>query len=492
MKKRIFKTLFLVVSSLCVIFASQAVLADNENGYDYTISSGEATITAFPGYRGEKNVVIPDTLGGCPVVAIESISRSLDPVQTLVIPNTVTYIGDNCFYSWSHLEQITWPENLTHIGDNAFYRMGRVTSIELPNSVEHIGTLAFSESYCVTDILIGENVEFIGDGAFSGCSTIENISVDSKNNNFVISDGSLYSAEKDRILLYPTASQSTSFAIEPTVKTIGHGAFWCASFLREISIPESVSAIGANAFWSCSALESIDIPNKVTRIEDGTFNFCESLKSVSLPDSVTYIGEYAFAVCKSLEEIKLPSSLETLGNWVFSDCIAMKELVIPDGIKNIPACIVSYGGVKDLYIPATVTTMDMYSFFFSPVTDIYYTGTMEEWNEIEGVTDAVELGYDITVHFNHNPIAAHTHLSVTSDGTEHTVKISKKNFDNSANAIVVGYNSGKTAQITVESFSGDTVTATLTGIMDTFKSITVESLGNLKPLCASEIKKITN
>jgi hypothetical protein len=68
-----------------------------EELYDYTISNGEATITRYLGPGGD--IVIPDTLGGEPVTAINARfpSSGVARITSVVIPESVRTIGERAF-----------------------------------------------------------------------------------------------------------------------------------------------------------------------------------------------------------------------------------------------------------------------------------------------------------------------------------------------------------------------------------------------------------
>ncbi|MBR3596371.1 MAG: leucine-rich repeat protein [Clostridia bacterium] len=108
-------------------------------------------------------------------------------------------------------------------------------------------------------------------------------------------------------------------------------------------------------FLSCWSLIDIIIPNEVTIIERGTFCECTSLTNITIPNPVTSIGPSAFSVCDSLTAIKIPVSVTSIDNYAFN------------GSRNL--------------------------------TDVYYSGTEEQWNEITiGEYNDELLG--ATIHFS--------------------------------------------------------------------------------------------
>ena len=68
-------------------------------------------------------------------------------VFDLVIPETVTCIGNYAFYYCSGLGMITFSEGINSIGYYAFYHCSGLTSVTIPNTVTWIGDDAFSGSH---------------------------------------------------------------------------------------------------------------------------------------------------------------------------------------------------------------------------------------------------------------------------------------------------------------------------------------------------------
>ena len=85
--------------------------------------------------------------------------------NSYAIPNSVTNIGDNAFYSCSKLESITIPNSVTSIGDYAFGSCA-FESIIIPNSVTYIGSNAFHYCANLTAITIPNSITNIGNSAF--------------------------------------------------------------------------------------------------------------------------------------------------------------------------------------------------------------------------------------------------------------------------------------------------------------------------------------
>ena len=182
----------------------------------------------------------------------------------VVIPNSVTSIGDYAFYGCTGLTSIEISNSVTSIGRSAFYGCKGLTSIEIPNSVTKIGIAAFNGCTSLASINIPNSVMNICAWTFSECRSLTNLNI-------------------------------------PFVMGIGYAAFENCYCMTNINLPNSVDKIGVYAFKGCTSLESIEIPNHVTIIDDFAFKDCTSLKNIKMPSSVTSIGERAF---KGLPKVK--------------------------------------------------------------------------------------------------------------------------------------------------------------------------------------------
>ena len=317
-----------------------------------TIGNGVTSIGqgAFSSCSGLISVHISDIAAWCnidfgdsasnPLLYAEHLYLNGEEVKDLVIPNSMTSIGNYAFDSCKGLTSVTIPNSVTSIGESAFSFCTGLTSVTIGNSVTSIGDCAFWVCSGLTSVTIPNSVESIGYNAFAGCSGLTSIVVeegnivyDSRNKcNAIIetATNTLHNGCKTTIIpngvtsigrnAFKGCSDLTSITIPNSVTSIGTGAFGGCSGLTSVTIPNSVTSIGMAAFQSCDGLTSVTIPNSVTSIGAGGFNSCSGLTSVTIGNSVTSIGEYAFSSCSGLTSVTIGNSVTSIEDWAFRNC----------------------------------------------------------------------------------------------------------------------------------------------------------------------------
>lgn len=105
-------------------------------------------------------------------VLVEYIGDS----NIVVIPETVTSIGDRAFSDCKNITSVTIPHGVTSIGFSAFSNCTSLTKLTIPNSVTSIGGAAFF-GCGLTDIVIPDSISVISSEMFSGCVNLSSITI---------------------------------------------------------------------------------------------------------------------------------------------------------------------------------------------------------------------------------------------------------------------------------------------------------------------------
>ena len=231
MRKTLIKLLFLVLAlclGACMFTAcsnndgeqgSESLMFEKISGKDEYCVVGLGEVSSW-------DIVIPSTYKGLPVTEIGENAFSAgyngdertENITSIVLPNSITQLGDGAFFGCISLTSIQLSNAITSIGTNTFYNCDSLTSIVMPNSVTSIGYQSFY-----------------------GCNSLTNVSI------------------------------SNSLTI------IGQSAFYECVSLKNVVIPSSVTKIGAFAFYNCDSLGKIVIPSSVVTMDAQIFSACDNL-----------------------------------------------------------------------------------------------------------------------------------------------------------------------------------------------------------------------
>ena len=334
--------------------------------------------------------------------------RECSSLTSITIPDGVTSIGYEAFYKCISLTSITIPDGVTSIGNDTFYGCTGLTSITIPDSVTSIGDYAFYECISLTSITIPGGVTSIGRNAFWGCSSLTTVNITDLAAWCMINFGNIDSnplscAENLHLngqlvtdLIIPDGVTSigvgafykcdslASITIPDGVTSIGEYAFYGCTGLTSITIPDSVTSIGSRGFAGCSALQSVKLPKNLLEIGARTFGSCYALSSIDIPDGVVCIGKEAFDGCKNLKTVSIPDTVQVICEYAFLECEQLTDIVIPYGVQAIwRGTFQKCYNLQSISIPVTVKTIEGGVFKeCNALTDVYYTGSEEQWNNI--------------------------------------------------------------------------------------------------------------
>jgi len=116
----------------------------------------------------------PDGNGGYIITGYNETERSITVPQTIG-DVTVTAIGDTAFYG-SDLISVVLPDTVTKIGQDSFGDCKELTSVSLPG-VSDIGVFAFKGCDMLREAVLSEKLEVIGDSAFEGCVRLSGLKI---------------------------------------------------------------------------------------------------------------------------------------------------------------------------------------------------------------------------------------------------------------------------------------------------------------------------
>ncbi|MBE6630086.1 MAG: hypothetical protein E7624_04475 [Ruminococcaceae bacterium] len=392
-------------TSLQSITISNSVTSIGENAFSGCTSLTGVHITdlaawcniAFGNYdanplRYAKNLYLNDTL-----------------VADLVIPKSVTSIGEYTFSGCSGLTSVEIPASVISISDAAFRGCTRLTSITIPASVTSIGTYAFAGDYDAPMALKsvtfaeGSQLTSIGDYAFDNCKSLASVTFEESSQLTNIGKGAFY-----------WCTSLTSITIPNSVTSIGNSAFANCSSLSSITIPDSVTSIGERAFYNCTALTVINFnATAMPNLSEDNYVFANAGKNgrgitVNIGANVTQIPAYLFCPYDSYSgsdysprivalNFAEDSVCKSIGNYAFQDCSSLWSITIPNSMAHIGNYAFYRCGSVSIYYGGTISSWDSISIFLgntvlcNSATRYYYSETEPPidgnnyWHYVNGI-----------------------------------------------------------------------------------------------------------
>lgn len=255
----------------------------------YSIENGVLSYNSTKVYISDTTLKVPDYLDDQKVTSLAAnCFQQLESVTTVILPPTVTSIGDGAFADCPRLTSFE-AENLVYIGAEAFRGCTALTEFTVPDKVTSIGISAFQGCTALQKITLPAGVRSLADSLFLHCSALTRVQYDSR----------LHSIGAEA---FAYCGALTDLTIPTAVKTIGNNAFMGCTGLTTLSIPDSVTAMGDKAMAGCTGLTEVKIGSGLTTLPARTFENCTALKTVTLPP-LTQIGFAAFNGCTSLTDL---------------------------------------------------------------------------------------------------------------------------------------------------------------------------------------------
>ena len=293
-------------------------------------------------------------------------------VTEIVVGENVESIDYKSFYNLDSLKNVTLPTTLTYIGEEAFYSCDKLETINL-DSVTYIGTDAFGSCTSLREITFSESVEIIGTRSFKNTG-LEKITIPATASLSCTAD---YFVEYAQFRNCENLKEVIFEEGERTKLYIPQSAFSGCTNLKKVVLPENITelSLGDYAFANCKNLTKFDFSD-VTEIDDSVFLHCikltkaefsenlktigchafegTSLKTITIPSKTVLkcclSGEYEhyddtdafkdfyaqFKNCKSLKTVIFEdraTSKFTIPHYAFEGCTALKKVYLPEDTK---------------------------------------------------------------------------------------------------------------------------------------------------------------
>ena len=333
--------LFALAVLLCLLALTLSVFADDHvrveeyDGFTYTYDaethtltvSGEGCVTQYKKYNMAtvKHLIFSE--------GITEIRRFCGTaVQDVVLPSTLTALGDQALSDCRSLKSITLPESVVRLDTAALRGCSALESVVIPASVTEIPKECFTNCTRLREVRLPEGISVVGEAAFDRCTALQTIELPE----------TLKRIERNAF----SESGLTAVALRH-VERLGKGAFRGCGALASIDWGDSLRVIGELAFDGCSLLSDIALPASVESLEYGTFRDCSGLRTIALPAGLTKIPSSSF-LGAGLTQVVIPDGVTEIEAIAFRDCASLERAVIPESVVTIaPDAFLQYAGFEE-------------------------------------------------------------------------------------------------------------------------------------------------
>lgn len=406
-------------------------------------AEGDSAYTFRYLFGSGDSAICPVTLSEVVITTATSIrSNAFDGcinITSITLPDNLVTIGRYAFRECAGLTELEIPSTVTSIGEYAFYYCENLTELVIPEGVEVIEAGLFTECSKLATVTLPSTITTINNTAFSGCDVLENVYYNNTPEQWLelsfnkADSNPMYYAKHFYFLgENDEYYELVEYTIPESITTINQYAFAGLLSLKTLTIPSTVESIGKGALFSLANLETLEIPyiggsltenkyfgyiftgageywsqsvpesltkliiNGGGTINSNAFYQNNALKEVVITGDITSISNSAFYDCNDMEKVVIGKNVETIGEYAFRGC----GLVTVEFEENSKLTTIgnnafyNCSSLVNLTLPATVTTVGTSAFSLcNSLENIYYEGTLEDWNNITFGNYANPLDY---------------------------------------------------------------------------------------------------
>ena len=227
--------------------------------------------------------------------------------------------------------------SVSHVEKYAFYNQGLIKNISLPSGLKTIGDFAFCDCVRLEKIIMPNGTVSIGRYVFNGCSNLRYVVIPSTVTT--IGESTFYKCD-DALLFFGVEARpsgyDSNFNSDQRRAYWGYKGYACSNdFVYGIKNDNAISVVKY-----IGSDVSLEIPSSyeslsVSHVEKYAFYNQGLIKNISLPSGLKTIGDFAFCDCVRLEKIIMPNGTVSIGRYVFNGCSNLRYVVIPSTVTTI-------------------------------------------------------------------------------------------------------------------------------------------------------------
>lgn len=264
------------------------------------------------------------------------VFRDLATLRSLLIPETVEYIGARAFHGTKWLSDQQKNQGKVIVNHMLLDGSNCAGEVVIPEEIHMICGWAFANGMQIKEIRFLSNSVKVEEFAFRNCIYLEKIHLPDQPE---IQLSGIADLDRD---LPPLAKQIVQERLNCFKTDSKNRLIECTGNIEKLLVADGITAIGEGVFRESNLLTEIILPPSVTAIEKNAFSGCKWLKTVRQPGrkkgegGIQSIGEMAFSSCKWLEYVELSDAFTKIGKRAFEHCISLQEIYLPEGIEEIP------------------------------------------------------------------------------------------------------------------------------------------------------------
>lgn len=217
----------------------------------------------------------------------------------LILPPSVTKIGDSAFENCTALETVYMPETISKIGPRAFYNCTSLRSAPLPKELQKVSRECFAHCSALAKIEIPSGVTSVEKSAFEGCSAL-------------LSVGMTTGLKEIKETAFKDCTSIGRLVFPYTLKEISSNAFENCVSLTRVEF-NGDTKLNASVFFRCVNLEEAAFYSNPTNIDANAFNMVPDVVLYGNSIKESYLQDYAKNNGKQLKSLHSMPDYENRG-----------------------------------------------------------------------------------------------------------------------------------------------------------------------------------
>ncbi len=271
-------------------------------------------------------------------------------ITEIVLPDSVSSLGDCAFRFCSNLKEANIPKSLKVIPGYLF-ASSKITSIEIPEGVTTLNQACFRQCSLLQKINIPSTVTSLGAEIFYLDNNLEEVILDT--DKYVFNEDETILMDKDKKKVYEIFTNKLKNKIINIPENVNRILVRC--FTKndvdniEIKIPSSVNVIDSAAFTTIENIngsfevDKDNIKYANTADKKGIYEkengklirmFTGTDSSITIDENIKVIGEQCLN-STIITSITLPDNLQVLEDYSLFGLSKLKTVILPNNISSI-------------------------------------------------------------------------------------------------------------------------------------------------------------